>query len=123
MHCTLAAFLYRAMLMHSLNVVYFLYASSDCTMKPVHQNYSHIFSLYLFILFYTSSYCCIQKEYIKINHISCVYFLCIHQIYIRYNGVDMCTLFVYKLCTNHLQIFVRGITSLTACLTSLIFQQ
>ena len=56
---------------------------------------------------YTSSYCCIQKEYIKINHISCVYFLCIHQIYIRYNGVDLCTLFVNKLCTNHLHIFVR----------------
>ena len=53
---------------------------------------------------YTSSYCCVQKEYIKINHISCVYFLCIHQVYIRYNGVDLCTLFVYKLCTNHLHI-------------------
>ena len=56
---------------------------------------------------YTFSYCCMQKEYIKINHISCVYFLCIHQVYIRYNGVDFCTLFVYKLCTNHLHIFIR----------------
>ena len=56
---------------------------------------------------YTSSFCCIQKEYIKINHISCVYFLCTHQVYIRYNGVDLCTLFVYKLCTNRLHIFVR----------------
>ena len=43
----------------------------------------------------------------KINYISCLYFWCIHQVYIRYNRVDLCTLFVYKLYTNHLHIFVR----------------
>ena len=45
----------------------------------------------------------------KINHISCLFFffLCIHQVYKRYNRVDLCTLFVFKWYTNHLHIFVR----------------
>ena len=77
-------------------------------LRKMYINIDNIFQFVSVVyLLYTSSYCCIQKEYIKINHISCVYFLCIHQVYIRYNGVDLCTLFVYKLCTNHLHIFVR----------------
>ena len=32
----------------------------------------------------------------KINHISCLYFLCIHQVYIRCNTVDFCIQIVYK---------------------------
>ena len=34
----------------------------------------------------------------------------VHFEYIKYNGVDLCTRFVYKLFTNHLHIFVRAAT-------------
>ena len=84
-------------------IQYFWLYYETCTSTLI--TYFQFVSVVYFL--YTSSYCCIQKEYIKINHISYVYFLCIHQVYIRYNGVDLCTFFVYKLCTNHLHIFVR----------------
>ena len=67
-----------------VSVVYFLYASFGCSAKNLHQHWSHISSLYLFYTFRTHPLtCCIQKEYIKINHIPCVYFLCMLQVYIR----------------------------------------
>ena len=66
-----------------------------------------IFFLHQFVsvvyFLYTSSYRCIQKKKeMKINHISCLYFLCIHQVYIRYNGVDFCT------CTFCIQIVYKS---------------
>ena len=65
------------LLMHSLNVVYFLYASSDCTMKPVHQNYSHISSLYLLHTFCMLLLVVVRKMYINIDHIFPVCICCI----------------------------------------------
>ena len=85
-----------------LFVCFFWLYYETCTSKLI--TYFQFVSVVYFL--YTSSYCCIQKEYIKINHISCVYFLCIHQVYIRYNGVDLWTFFVYKLCTNHLHTWI-----------------
>ena len=64
--------------------------------------------MYLLYTFCTHPFTAVYpKKYLKINHISCLYFSCIHQVYIRYNRVDFCTLFVNKLYTNHLHIFVR----------------
>ena len=114
------------LLMHSLNIVYFLYASSDCTMKTRTSKLITYFWFVSVVYFLYLLLVVLRKMNINTDHISCAYFLCIHQVYIRYNGGDLCTLFVYKLGTNHLHTFVRDsfikirvINKLTDCLTPL----
>ena len=75
--CVLFFHILLFLLMHSLNVAYFLYASSDCTMKPVHQNYSHISSLYLLYTFCMLLLVVVRKMYINIDHIFPVCICCI----------------------------------------------
>ena len=64
-----------------VSVVYLLYASSGCTTKNVHQHWSHISSLYLLYFFCTHPLTAVYK---KNTSKSITFPVCIFYVYIKY---------------------------------------
>ena len=62
-----------------VSVVYFLYASSGCSAKNVHQHWSHISSLYLFYTFCTHPLTAVYKKNTSKSIIFpvCIFYVCI----------------------------------------------